>query len=671
MELTVPGDKSITQRALILATLAVGESILRDPSTGADSMSTASVLRALGADISFRDNAREDLRIQGLGLRGLSAPSEPLDFENSGTGARLMMGVLAAQPISAILTGDASLQSRPMRRITQPLKAMGGTLMEVGEVDRLPIEVRGGALHSCSYDSPVASAQVKSSLLFAGLVAGVPLNLTEPVQSRDHTERMFTSLGVDVRAFVDGALWRVELRDPPSSIPAMELRVPGDFSSAAFLIALAVMGGCPAPLILQNVGLNPTRTGLLSVLRRMGAMVKADEPPPATGTEPVGSIEAKASTLCGLVVSGEEIPSLIDEIPIIAVLASRAQGETRITGAGELRVKESDRIAALVTNLRAVGVDAEELSDGLVVHGGDHPLMGTIDSFHDHRIAMAFGVLGALPGNTITVLGMDTAEVSFPGFWKLLDRITRQADGTSATPPRSEGVADGGAVGPWVVTIDGPAGSGKSTTAREVAQRLGYRHLDSGALYRAIAYALLDAHIPEEEWAALPAQRLDALGIEAEPDGDRVRITLSGRVLNTELRSSEATRCSPIVAKLPAVREWLLSIQRSLGARGGLVADGRDMGSVVFPTAAVKVYLKADLIERARRRIVQDGNPSPTHEQVQAEATRIQDRDEQDAGREQSPLVIPEGARILDTTNLDFEEQVGTIVDMVRRLTPH
>lgn len=671
MELTVPGDKSITQRALILATLAVGESILRDPSTGADSMSTASVLRALGADISFRDNAREDLRIQGLGLRGLSAPSEPLDFENSGTGARLMMGVLAAQPISAILTGDASLQSRPMRRITQPLKAMGGTLMEVGEVDRLPIEVRGGALHSCSYDSPVASAQVKSSLLFAGLVAGVPLNLTEPVQSRDHTERMFTSLGVDVRAFVDGALWRVELRDPPSSIPAMELRVPGDFSSAAFLIALAVMGGCPAPLILQNVGLNPTRTGLLSVLRRMGAMVKADEPPPAKGTEPVGSIEAKASTLCGLVVSGEEIPSLIDEIPIIAVLASRAQGETRITGAGELRVKESDRIAALVTNLRAVGVDAEELSDGLVVHGGDHPLMGTIDSFHDHRIAMAFGVLGALPGNTITVLGMDTAEVSFPGFWKLLDRITRQADGTSATPPRSEGAADGGAVGPWVVTIDGPAGSGKSTTAREVAQRLGYRHLDSGALYRAIAYALLDAHIPEEEWAALPAQRLDALGIEAEPDGDRVRITLSGRVLNTELRSSEATRCSPIVAKLPAVREWLLSIQRSLGARGGLVADGRDMGSVVFPTAAVKVYLKADLIERARRRIVQDGNPSPTHEQVQAEATRIQDRDEQDAGREQSPLVIPEGARILDTTNLDFEEQVGTIVDMVRRLTPH
>lgn len=671
MELTVPGDKSITQRALILATLAAGESILRDPSTGADSMSTASVLRALGADISFRDNAREELRIHGLGLRGLSAPSEPLDFENSGTGARLMMGVLAAQPISVILTGDASLRSRPMRRITQPLKAMGGTLTEVGEADRLPIEVRGGVLHSCTYDSPVASAQVKSSLLFAGLVAGVPLNLTEPIRSRDHTERMFASLGVDVRAFLDGALWRVELRDPPSSIPAMELRVPGDFSSAAFLIALAVMGGCPAPLILHNVGLNPTRTGLLSVLRRMGAMVQADEPPPATGTEPVGSIEAKASTLCGLVVSGEEIPSLIDELPIIAVLASRAQGETRITGAGELRVKESDRIAALVTNLRAVGVDAEELSDGLVVHGGDHPLMGTIESFHDHRIAMAFGVLGALPGNTITVLGMDTAEVSFPGFWKLLDRITRQTDGTSATPPRSEGAADGGAVSPWVVTIDGPAGSGKSTTAREVARRLGYRHLDSGALYRAIAYALLDAHIPEEEWAALPAQRLDALGIEAEPDGDRVRITLSGRVLNTELRSSEATRCSPIVAKLPAVREWLLSIQRSLGARGGLVADGRDMGSVVFPMAAVKVYLKADLIERARRRIVQDGNPSPTHEQVQAEATRIQDRDEQDAGREQSPLVIPEGARILDTTNLDFEEQVGTIVEMVRRLTPH
>ena len=420
----VPGDKSVTQRALIFASLASGESRLRGLLPGEDPQATAAALRALGVDIPPFDGDGAEVRIQGVGLRGLQEPRHDLDFENSGTGARLMLGVLAGQPMNVTVTGDASLRSRPMGRVTDPLSKMGAVFREVGEPDRLPLEVRGGTLEPLDYDSPVASAQVKSALLLAGLVSGALVLVSEPHRSRDHTERMLSMSGVSVVSHEAGGVWRVELRDPPERIAPLDLEVPGDFSSAAFFLALAILDGVEGGLEIEHVGMNPTRRGLLDVLDRMGASVGADPFAEEDGGEPVSSLRGRPSKLIGTTVGADEVPAMIDEFPVLAILAARAEGVTRITGAAELRVKESDRILVLVENLRAVGVRAEELSDGLEIEGGDHPLAGRVSSHHDHRIAMAFGVLGALPGNRIEIEGADVADVSFPGFWGMLEDLT-------------------------------------------------------------------------------------------------------------------------------------------------------------------------------------------------------------------------------------------------------
>ncbi len=420
----VPGDKSVTQRALIFASLASGESRLRGLLPGEDPQSTAGALRALGVGIPAFGEDGAEVRIQGVGLRGLQEPADALDFENSGTGARLMLGVLAGQSMKVTVTGDASLQSRPMRRVTEPLSKMGAVFREVGEPDRLPLEVTGGTLEPLDYDSPVASAQVKSALLLAGLVSGAFVLVSEPHRSRDHTERMLSMSGVSVISHEVDGVWRVELRDPPEQIDPLDLDVPGDFSSAAFFLALAILGGVEGGLEIEHVGMNPTRRGLLDVLDRMGASVGADPFAEEDGGEPVSSLRGRPSKLVGTTVEAGEVPAMIDEFPVLAILAARAEGVTRITGAAELRVKESDRIRVLVENLRTVGVEAEELSDGLEIEGGDHPLTGRISSHHDHRIAMAFGVLGALAGNRIEIDGADVADVSFPGFWGILEDLT-------------------------------------------------------------------------------------------------------------------------------------------------------------------------------------------------------------------------------------------------------
>ncbi len=262
----VPGDKSVTQRALIFASLASGESRLRGLLPGEDPQATAAALRALGVDIPAFDGEGAELRIQGVGLRGLQAPSGALDLENSGTGARLMLGVLAGQPMTVTVTGDASLRSRPMRRVTTPLSKMGAVFREIGEPDRLPLEVTGGTLQALDYDSPVATAQVKSALLLAGMVSGAFVLLSEPHRSRDHTERMLGMCGVPVISHQAGGVWKVELRDPPERIAPLDLEVPGDFSSATFLLALAILGGVEGGLEIGHVGVNPTRSGLLDVL---------------------------------------------------------------------------------------------------------------------------------------------------------------------------------------------------------------------------------------------------------------------------------------------------------------------------------------------------------------------------------------------------------------------
>ncbi|MSR36925.1 MAG: 3-phosphoshikimate 1-carboxyvinyltransferase [Gemmatimonadetes bacterium] len=423
MIVTVPGDKSITQRALILSALAEGRSRLRGLLPGADPASTAGAVRALGAGIPALPPDGAEIVVHGRGLNGLAAPTALLDLGNSGTGTRLLMGVLAAQPFRAVLTGDGSLRSRPMGRVTRPLRDMGARFRHLEQDDRLPLEIEGGALRPFSYDLPVASAQVKSALLLAGLAGRVPVTLTEPGRSRDHTERMLSALGAPVRSEPDGDRWRVRLDAPPERIWPLDLDVPGDLSSAAFLIVLALLGGTTGLLTVRGIGLNPTRTGALPVLERMGAKLRIDAEP-EQGGEPVGAITAAPTALTATTIDERDVVLAIDEVPILAAAGARAQGVTRITGAGELRVKETDRIKALVDNLRAVGARVEELADGLEVEGSDHPLEGEVDSFDDHRIAMAFGVLGALPGNRIRVRGRECVDVSFPGFWEQLARLS-------------------------------------------------------------------------------------------------------------------------------------------------------------------------------------------------------------------------------------------------------
>lgn len=427
----VPGDKSITHRALLLGALADGESVLRGLLPGEDCRSTAEVLRALGAPIPELPEDGSEIRVPGVGLDGLRTPESVLDCGNSGTTARLLLGLLSGLPVEARLTGDASLRSRPMRRVTDPLAEMGARFWEAGEPDRLPLTVRGGSLHGIAYTSPVASAQVKSALLFAGLAGGVDVAVVEPSRSRDHTERMLRRTGVSVREAVTSDGWEVALDSPPSRLDPLDFGVPGDFSSAAFLIAFGLLRGGTRKLRIEEVGLNPTRTGLLDVLEEMGARIEirnlreADDP----AREPRADLVVSPSELTGTSVGGESIPLLLDEIPVLAAVSVLAAGVTEIRDAAELRVKESDRIGVLAENLVSIGARVEELPDGLRIEGERGGLSGHVPVRHDHRIAMAFGVLGALPGMEVSVDDPAVADVSFPGFWSLLEGLSGSGEG--------------------------------------------------------------------------------------------------------------------------------------------------------------------------------------------------------------------------------------------------
>ena len=666
-KIRVPGDKSITQRALIVASLASGESRLRGLLASADPQSTAAVLRALGVVIAPLPGDGGELRMAGVGLEGLVDPGRVLDFQNSGTGARLMLGVLSGQSMTTTMTGDDSLRNRPMERVTEPLAKMGARFDFLGEPERLPIEVTGGALRPLQYETPVASAQVKSALLLAGITSGAFVLVSEPHQSRDHTERILSLAGAPVLSHSSGGRWNVELRDPPDRLRPLDLEVPGDFSSAAFLVALSLLGGVAGGLRIDHVGQNPTRIGLLDVLVRMGAQIDTEHAGGAgSAGEPVGTLITVPSELTGTEIDEREVPGMIDEFPILAVLAARAQGVTRITGASELRVKESDRIKVLVENLRTVGVEAEELKDGMEIVGTDRPLTGRVPSHHDHRIAMAFGILGAVPGNRIEVEKPGVADVSFRGFWECLRRLTSDPEIRRGSLGERGGKGTRG----LVITVDGPAGSGKTTTAKEVAKRLNFRHLDSGALYRAMTFALLQGEIPRDEWPTLSSEELDRLGLRLESEDGAVEIFLKDARLSSELRSGEVTRYVAEVAALSAVRDWLLDIQGATGAQGGLVADGRDMGTVVFPDADLKVFLVAGIERRARRRLLQELGREPSPDEISDQVMRIEQRDQTDRDREHSPLRSPAGALELDTTDLTFDDQVALILQRITDLTP-
>jgi 3-phosphoshikimate 1-carboxyvinyltransferase len=412
----VPGDKSLTHRALMFGALARGVSNVGGALTSLDSKSTARVLRQLGADVtSLRPGAIT--RIVGRGR--FQRPAVRLNCGNSGTTTRLMLGILAAHRFEAVLTGDGSLRRRPMRRVTAPLSQMGARFTELNGRDGLPVAVRGGALRSLRFEMPVSSAQIKSSLLLAGVAGGVEVALREPHgRSRDHTERLLRAFGYQVE---DRNGW-IEFA-PTGRIEPFDMQVPGDASSAAFVVGAAVLAE-RGELRIAGVGLNPTRTGFLAVLARMGARVDLENRADHFG-EPVGDLVVGPAALRATEVAAGEIPGLIDEIPMLAVLASRAEGQSIFREVGELRVKESDRLGLIAENLRAVGARAEVAGDDLVVEGGSAPPKGRVRTAGDHRLAMAFAVLGTLPGASVRVDDMACAAVSFPSFRETLRAIRR------------------------------------------------------------------------------------------------------------------------------------------------------------------------------------------------------------------------------------------------------
>ena len=402
-ELTVPGDKSISHRAVMFGSLAKGTTKITHFLEGADCLSTISCFRKMGIDI---ENNNGEILVHGKGLHGLSAPVDILDVGNSGTTTRLISGILAGQNFVSELTGDDSIQSRPMKRIMTPLLSMGADIASIKGNNCVPLRIIGHPLKAIHYDSPVASAQVKSCVLLAGMYSDGITSVTEPVLSRNHTEIMLNYFGARVTS--EGTTASIA---PEPYLFAREITVPGDISSAAYFIAagLLVPG---SEILLKNVGINPTRDGLLRVCKDMGADITLLNV--NMDGEPTADLLVRASSLHGTTVGGEIIPTLIDEIPMIAVMAAFAEGTTVIKDAKELKVKESDRILVMAENLSRMGADITPTDDGMIIHGGK-PLHGAeIDSYLDHRVAMSFAVAGLLCDGPLSIKGGDCVKISYP-----------------------------------------------------------------------------------------------------------------------------------------------------------------------------------------------------------------------------------------------------------------
>lgn len=413
----VPGDKSISQRVAMLASLADGTSKVTGYLNGEDAHSTLAAMEQMGAKAEFRDDA---LYITGVAGK-LLQPVEPLNMGNSGTGTRLLAGLVAGAGIEATMVGDESLSSRPMGRIRHPLELMGAHIGLSGQKGTLPMVICGGKLQGIGYLLPMASAQVKSCILLASLYAEGKTTVIEPRPTRDHTEKLFEQLGIPIQ--IKGLEISIEGYGPEGPrFKARDFVVPGDFSSAAFwIVAVAARPG--AELVINGVGLNPRRTALLDVMKRMGADIEVAVTE-AKG-DPIGSIKVSGAQLMGTVIEGDEIPNLIDELPIIAVAGALAQGQTEIRDAAELRVKESDRIAEMVKNLRLFGVDIEEKDDGMVVTGPAELKTPNVilDSHGDHRIAMSMAVLNTFSDGPVTIANVGCVNTSYPEFWQHMEEL--------------------------------------------------------------------------------------------------------------------------------------------------------------------------------------------------------------------------------------------------------
>jgi 3-phosphoshikimate 1-carboxyvinyltransferase len=411
----VPGDKSVSHRAALLGALAQGTTEIHGYLEAEDCLRTITAVQALGAEVTRKGPGQ--YRIEGCGRHGLREPSDVIDCGNSGTSARLLVGVLAGQPFWTMLTGDESLRTRPMGRVAEPLRRMGAAVVGRAGGSKLPLAVKGTRpLRAITHDSPVASAQVKSAVLLAGLYADGPVSVSEPAPSRDHSERMLRQFGV--RLVTDDR----SVTLTPGDLRASAVRVPGDISSAAFLLVAASLIGDPGVTI-RRVGVNPTRTGVLDVLQAMSANLRIDPVPAAGEAEPAADIAISASELKGTSIGGALIPRLIDEIPVLAIAAARARGVTTIGDAAELRVKESDRIAALSRELGKMGVAVRERPDGMTIEGPQRFCGARVTSGGDHRVAMALAVAGLVADGETVIEDTACVATSFPQFAAMLNAL--------------------------------------------------------------------------------------------------------------------------------------------------------------------------------------------------------------------------------------------------------
>ena len=420
-EVTVPGDKSISHRSIMFGSIAKGTTEVHNVLQGADCLSTMDCFRRLGIEIEKKGDS---VLIHGKGLHGLTAPDNLLDVGNSGTTTRLISGILAGQPFDSKLSGDESLNSRPMKRIIEPLRQMGANISSILRNDCAPLYITPARLHGILYDSPVASAQVKSCILLAGLYADGETSVTEPSLSRNHTELMLREFGADLRSVhaLDGTPKATAVIRPCEELYGQKITVPGDISSAAYFIAAGLLVP-DSEILIKNVGINPTRAGILTVCEDMGGDITLLNQR-KEGGEPVADILVRTSRLHGITIKGEIIPTLIDEIPVIAVMAALSEGTTFIRDAAELKVKESNRIDVMVNHLSAMGCDITGTEDGMIINGGKS-LHGTlVDSHMDHRIAMSFAIAALIADGETEILGSDVVTISYPDFYEDLHRLT-------------------------------------------------------------------------------------------------------------------------------------------------------------------------------------------------------------------------------------------------------
>jgi 3-phosphoshikimate 1-carboxyvinyltransferase len=626
----IPGDKSISHRALMIASSVLGQTKIHGLLEGEDVLNTVKALICMGVTVESRQT--QYWAVQGVGAGGLREASDVLDMGNSGTGARLMMGLVTPYPFTTFFTGDASLRSRPIKRVITPLERVGARF-EAREGSKLPLALHGtGNPLPIEYRLPVPSAQVKSAILFAGLNTPGITTVIESVPTRDHTERMLRHFGWQLETHKSGGGGiSVTLRGHQDiALADRTLHIPGDPSSAAFLVvaALLVPG---SDITITHVCINSLRTGLYDTLIEMGADIVFTNKRTSAGEE-VADISVRCSRLKGITVPAERAPSMIDEYPVLAVAAAFAEGKTVMHGLGELRIKESDRLHAIAEGLKACDVSAEISGDTLSVEGNGRPRSGgTIRTHFDHRIAMSFLVMGMATLEPVRIDDGSAISTSFPGFAEIMNRLGAHMVVDMHAPAVRANQS-------LTIAVDGPASSGKGTLARRLAEHFGLPYLDTGSIYRAVGLKLIYSHkSPYDKRAAI-----DAAHALNEQD-----------LSNPRLRQERIGQAASIISAIPEVRTVLLDFQRRFAKNpAGAVLDGRDIGTVVCPDAAVKIFITATLETRAKRR----------HRELQGEGIEVvyesvledlRERDERDAQRAVAPLIPAEDAFIIDTSNLD------------------